>query len=64
MSILILSVLDIVLRLSRAPIPIHIINTASKSKAITLLHAHFKPSTIASSIHCHPSTIYRWEGNI
>ena len=64
MSILILSVLDIVLHLSHALIPIYIINTASKSKAITLLYTHFKLSVIASSIYCHPFTIYRWEGNI
>ena len=44
--------------------PEHIIDTASKSKAVALLHAHWKPTAIASKIHCHRATIYRWEGNI
>ena len=44
--------------------PVHTIDFASKSKSVALLHAHWKPSAIASSIHCHPATVYRWEGNI
>ena len=44
--------------------PTHLLDSASKSKAIALLQAHWKPSAIAEKIHCHPATIYRWEGNI
>ena len=64
MSVLILGVLDILLSPPPLPMPVHTIDTASKSKVVTLLHAHFKLSTIASTIHCHPSTVYRWEGNV
>ena len=62
--LLILGVLDILLNPLPLPMPEHIIDTASKSKAVALLHAHWKPTAIASKIHCHRATVYGWEGNI
>ena len=44
--------------------PVHIIDTASKSKAVALLHAHWKPSAVASKVHCSKTTVYTWEQNI
>ena len=49
---------------TRPLMPVHLIDTTSKSKAVALLHAHWKPPAIANKIHCHPSTVYRWESNI
>ena len=46
------------------PMPTYILDSASKSKAIALLQAHWKPSAIAKSIHCHKSTVYKWERNL
>ena len=48
---------------SGPPMPVHTIDFASKSKAVALLQAHWKLSAIASSTHCHPTTVYAWEWN-
>lgn len=39
-------------------------DTTSRSKAYTLLHAHWKPEAIADKIHCHKSTVFGWERRI
>ena len=46
------------------PMPTHLLDSASKSKAVALLQAYWKPSAIAKSIYCHKSTVYRWEQNL
>ena len=44
--------------------PVHIIDTASKSKAVALLQCHWKPTAIANKIHCSKTTVYTWEKNL
>lgn len=44
--------------------PYRRIDTASKSKARGLLHAHWTPSAVADKIGSHMTTTYRWERRI
>ena len=40
------------------------IDDASRFMASELLKSHWKPSSVAERVRCHPATVYRWERNL
>jgi transposase len=39
-------------------------DTVSKNKASELIRSHWRPEAIARKVHCHPSTLYKWENRM